>query len=157
MEEISSHDRLVRQHIAQIQEQQNQLQAAVQKANSRQDELASLIERLNSRLESLEQRSPSVEVQFKSDAGDRIAKIPELVEIILLHLPVRDLLLAQRVSTTFKAVIDKSQPIQRALFLLPENVPSRFRETDVRINPLLVSEKSFIGIPLYRRSKSSQY
>jgi hypothetical protein len=153
--EIGSHDSLLQQHIAQIREQQNHLQAAVQQTNSRLDELASLIERLDSRLESLEQRSTSVGVQFQSDAGDRLAKIPELVEIILLHLPVRDLLLAQRVSTAFKSVIDKSQPIQRALFMLPETVPSRFRETDVRINPLLVSENSFIGIPLYRRSKSS--
>ena len=88
--------------------------------------------------------------ESRSRAGPKLASTPELLEVVLLYLPMRDLLLAQRVSKTFKAVIDNTQAIQRRLFLLPEPEPPRLRETEVRINPLLADEKSFIGIPLYR-------
>lgn len=42
--------------------------------------------------------------------------IPELLETILLELPAKDLLLAQRVNTTFRDAINNSIKIQRALF-----------------------------------------
>ncbi|KAK5688067.1 hypothetical protein LTS10_000045 [Elasticomyces elasticus] len=43
----------------------------------------------------------------------------ELRETILLHLPLRQLLLCQRVSRAFKAVVDRSASIRKALFLEP--------------------------------------
>ncbi|KAK5702980.1 hypothetical protein LTR97_003926 [Elasticomyces elasticus] len=43
----------------------------------------------------------------------------ELLEVILLHLPLRQLLLCQRVNRAFKAVIDRSASIRKALFLDP--------------------------------------
>ncbi|KAK4894470.1 mitochondrial 2-methylisocitrate lyase [Elasticomyces elasticus] len=43
----------------------------------------------------------------------------KLVEIVLLGLPTRDLLLAERVCKTFKGVMDRSKNIQKALFFLP--------------------------------------
>src|ERR1700712_940845 len=56
--------------------------------------------------------------QFARDhpASDRVLATTELLELILLKLPMRDLLLAQRVSSRFKRVIDNSRPIQRSLF-----------------------------------------
>ncbi|KAK5732317.1 hypothetical protein LTR17_010631 [Elasticomyces elasticus] len=42
--------------------------------------------------------------------------LPELIENIILHLPMKDLLLSQRVCKTWKAVIDSSPQIQEALF-----------------------------------------
>ena len=84
-----------------------------------------------------------------SAAGPKLASIPELLAHILVHLPMRDLLLAQRVSRTFKEVIENSAAIQRALFLAPEAQPTPLRETDVRVSPLLADMKSYISIPLY--------
>lgn len=43
----------------------------------------------------------------------------ELLENILLHLPVLDLLLAERVSKTFQGLIAQSEEIRQALFLVP--------------------------------------
>ncbi|KAK4896686.1 hypothetical protein LTR49_028101 [Elasticomyces elasticus] len=43
----------------------------------------------------------------------------ELLEVVLLHLPLRQLLLCQRVNRAFKAVIDRSASIRKALFLDP--------------------------------------
>ncbi|KAK5715389.1 hypothetical protein LTR15_010032 [Elasticomyces elasticus] len=44
----------------------------------------------------------------------------ELLEMILLSVPIQDLLLASRVNKTFKTMIDRSQNIQLALYLRPE-------------------------------------
>lgn len=89
-----------------------------------------------------------------SAAGPKVAGIAELLEHILLHLPMRDLLLAQRVSRMFKEVIDNSDTIQRALFFVPELPPTPLLETDVRVNPLLADEKSYISIPLYQTERN---
>ncbi|KAK3631456.1 hypothetical protein LTR56_016820 [Elasticomyces elasticus] len=43
----------------------------------------------------------------------------ELLETILLHLPLRQLLLCQRVNRAFKDVVNRSAPIRKALFLEP--------------------------------------
>ena len=86
-----------------------------------------------------------------SAAGPKLASIPELLAHILLYLPMRDLLLAQRVSRTFKEVIENSAAIQRALFLAPESRPTTLRETDVRVNPLLADMKSCVSIPIYNK------
>ena len=134
--------------IAEIQTDQSKLQEAVAVNSNRLTLLTDRIEDTIIRLESLE-RSRDTR-GCRSSAGSRLASIPELLEVVLLHLPIRDLLLAQRVSRCFKALIDRSQTIQGRLFFLPESEPPGLRETDVRINPLLVDEKSFIGIPLYR-------
>ena len=50
----------------------------------------------------------------------------ELLEKILLALPMKDLLLSQRVSQHRKNVIDGSIKIQRALFFLPETEPTLY-------------------------------
>lgn len=49
-------------------------------------------------------------------AGAQLVETVELLETILLQLPAKDLLLAQRVNKQFKGTIDNSNHIQRALF-----------------------------------------
>ncbi|KAK5688824.1 hypothetical protein LTS10_000802 [Elasticomyces elasticus] len=44
----------------------------------------------------------------------------ELLEMILMHLPMRDLLFACGVSKTFQKIIDRSEPIQQALYMKPD-------------------------------------
>lgn len=50
-------------------------------------------------------------------AASQVFAIPELLESILLHLPERDLLLAQRVKKAFRDVTTASLHLQRKLFL----------------------------------------
>ena len=49
----------------------------------------------------------------------RIWGVTELVELIMLHLPVRDILFSQRVCSKWKDIIAESPDIRRALFLPP--------------------------------------
>ncbi|KAK5726346.1 hypothetical protein LTR17_012777 [Elasticomyces elasticus] len=55
-------------------------------------------------------------------ASDNVLKLPELLENILLQLPMRDLLFAQKVCKTWKLIIDASPAIQKALFFAPGTV-----------------------------------
>jgi hypothetical protein len=52
-------------------------------------------------------------------AVDKVLAIPELLEEILLNLPLRRLLLSQRVDKNFKDVIHGSFRIRKALWLEP--------------------------------------
>ncbi|KAK5726354.1 hypothetical protein LTR17_012785 [Elasticomyces elasticus] len=52
-------------------------------------------------------------------AAHQVFHITESLESILLDLPMQDLLLGQRVCSTWKEIIDGSQAIQRALFFIP--------------------------------------
>lgn len=52
----------------------------------------------------------------QSTAASRTLAIPEILTIILLHLPQADLLLSQRLCRLFKITIETYLPIQRALF-----------------------------------------
>lgn len=49
-----------------------------------------------------------------------LLRIPELAELIFQHLPLRDLLLAQRVCRTFHATIHASPTLQQCLFFAPK-------------------------------------
>lgn len=55
----------------------------------------------------------------QESAGSRLANIVELIEEILLGIDIKTLLLAQRVSRTWKAIIARSLKLQRALFISP--------------------------------------
>ncbi|CAK1360874.1 hypothetical protein CB0940_03697 [Cercospora beticola] len=46
-------------------------------------------------------------------------KIPELLEEVIMHLPLRDILLCQRVDTHFRDVVQGSSNIKKVLFLEP--------------------------------------
>ena len=58
--------------------------------------------------------------QSSTTATLRTLHLPELLEQILLHLPQRDLLLAQRTCRAFHQTINSSPKCQRALFLSPD-------------------------------------
>lgn len=55
----------------------------------------------------------------RTSAATKVASIPELLEHILLYLPLRTLLLVQTVSKSFHLFIQGSIKIKRALFLEP--------------------------------------
>ncbi|USW53060.1 Putative F-box domain-containing protein [Septoria linicola] len=57
--------------------------------------------------------------QARDSPSTRVFKTYELLENILLHLPLRTLLLSQRVNKSFQDVICRSQKIKQALFLEP--------------------------------------
>ncbi|TKA41779.1 hypothetical protein B0A54_08205 [Friedmanniomyces endolithicus] len=52
--------------------------------------------------------------------ASQVLQLPELLELVLLHLSQKDLLLSQRVSPTFRTTITHSPTLQRALFLAPD-------------------------------------
>lgn len=53
-------------------------------------------------------------------AAQQVFRLPELLELILLSLPQRDLLLSQRVSNSFLQTTQGSVRLQRALFFAPD-------------------------------------
>ncbi|KAK5710217.1 hypothetical protein LTR17_019052 [Elasticomyces elasticus] len=84
-----------------------------------------------------------------SSAGEltpthEVLATPELLEAILLHLPLKDLLFSQNVCRAWKAVIDTSPSITKALFLVPDTEPNlanstTFKPYPVSINNLLLT------------------
>ncbi|KAH9845451.1 F-box domain-containing protein 9, partial [Teratosphaeria destructans] len=50
----------------------------------------------------------------------QVLRLPELLELILLHLPQRDILLCQRTTRHFRQTVEGSIRLQRALFLAPD-------------------------------------
>ncbi|KAF2488882.1 hypothetical protein BU16DRAFT_531927 [Lophium mytilinum] len=71
-------------------------------------------------------------------SSSRVFAIPELFELILLQLPMRDLLLASQISKAFHATITTSPALQSALFLRPMSTfPPRQDVSEFQINPLL--------------------
>ncbi|KAL4954382.1 hypothetical protein BDW69DRAFT_163300, partial [Aspergillus filifer] len=68
--------------------------------------------------------SPAVTGITRS-AANRVLETPELLEMILVQTDMRTLLIsAQRVCRTWKALIDHSPSLQRALFFTPVKDPS---------------------------------
>lgn len=53
-------------------------------------------------------------------ASELVFQLPELLEIILLHLSQKDLLLSQRVSRNFRQTVEGSVRLQKALFFAPD-------------------------------------
>ena len=55
-----------------------------------------------------------------------VFNVPELMEAILLHLPMRDLDASRRVNKALHRLIETSLPLQRKLFLLPNKGPPEY-------------------------------
>ncbi|KAK5727643.1 hypothetical protein LTR17_012603 [Elasticomyces elasticus] len=51
--------------------------------------------------------------------ADQVLNFPELLEAIVLQLPMRDMQLFRRVSKQWQATVDNSLPLKRALFKAP--------------------------------------
>ncbi|KAK3690774.1 hypothetical protein LTR37_018996 [Vermiconidia calcicola] len=73
-------------------------------------------------------RTPAIRVTRAMDPGvaEAVLMITELLENILLFLPMKDALLAQRVSRKWNAVISESSALQKKLFFLAEETTSRW-------------------------------
>lgn len=68
---------------------------------------------------------------------DQVLHTPELLELILLHLPMRDLLLAQRTCQKFRNLIRTSPTLQQILYLKP--LPESATPTSTSPTPNLSS------------------
>ncbi|KAK5709529.1 hypothetical protein LTR17_019683 [Elasticomyces elasticus] len=96
-------------------------------------------------------------------AANRVLMLPELLEIILLDLPTRDLLFAQKVCRTWKQVIDTTKSIQKALYLMPGTTSDVHVDAAhqhlitstpaTAMNPLLVTTKLAGHSQLYLRQE----
>lgn len=64
-------------------------------------------------------------------SATKVFNTVEILETILLQLPIRDVLLDQRVSRSWRAVIAGSISIQRALFLRPMKRSCNTRKSDI--------------------------
>lgn len=82
-------------------------------------------------------------------AATRVLDTPELLEAILLYLPLRDLLHSQRVSCQFQAAVTSSPSIQRALFFRANR--RKLGPQEWEINPLL--REAFLPWFLYPKSE----
>ncbi|KXT07520.1 hypothetical protein AC579_195 [Pseudocercospora musae] len=78
---------------------------------------------------------------FDGAAAARTFNVPELLELILLHMPTRDLLLVQRVSAQFRVTVVCSKQVRQALFLESESSSQHHNDQVRRLNPLI--EKMF--------------
>lgn len=77
----------------------------------------------------------SVTIANMTTEAAKVFAVPELFEMVLLKLPLRDLLLAQRVNKSFQGAIQSSTRIQERLFFKRSST----KRTDgrVAINPFL--------------------
>lgn len=81
----------------------------------------------------------------------KVFSVRELLESILLELPLRDLLLARNISWTYKGLIESSIHLQRRLFLKPQ-VAGSGDDSSASLNPFLIRVLNFHG--LYRARMS---
>lgn len=74
---------------------------------------------------------PALCAEQTSTASERV-----LLEQVLIDLPLKDLFVLQRVNTSWRDVISRSEPIQKKMFLLPDG-PVVFGEDDQEVEPVL--------------------
>ncbi|KAK5705721.1 hypothetical protein LTR17_021409 [Elasticomyces elasticus] len=76
--------------------------------------------RLDTRYGTVKPMTRSNTQSRKEGVSDAVLLTTELLENILHHLPMKDLLLAQRVSRKWQGVIDQSKRLQQQLFFAPK-------------------------------------
>jgi hypothetical protein len=80
-------------------------------------------------------------------AGRQLADTTELLEMILLQLPYKDILRYIRVSKTFQSTILGSIPIQTLLFFIADtNAPA---SNSIMLNPIMNNERFYTSIGLW--------
>lgn len=109
-----------------------------------QNDLLANQAKMMARLESLETNQQALRKIFTGTSCHRVINTTELLEEILINLPVQDLLLSQRVSKHFKAVIDGSIILQRALFFLPEPIHGAPRMNEILVSKIV--EKKMLAL-----------
>ncbi|KAK5739769.1 hypothetical protein LTR17_005055 [Elasticomyces elasticus] len=88
---------------------------------------------------------------------NQVLNSPKLLEPILLKLPMRDMLFAQKVCKTFKQVIDTSWNIQQALFFMPASYSAVQDRPEAEIEGLTcrVGRKTVLRNPLVAGTNKS--
>lgn len=81
------------------------------------------------------------------DGGRRLTETFELLEMILLELPSREILFAQYVNKQFHSTIVRSRLLQLRLFLTVD--PSTSMPKNVNLNPILTDKSILPHIPIY--------
>jgi len=84
-------------------------------------------------------------------ATERVFRLPELLEAILIHLPMRDLLFVQRVDVRFRRLVSSSRMLRHALFLEPAPASINGKDVTPEIDPLLPRESDcerLINLPI---------
>lgn len=90
-----------------------------------------------------------------NSSASQVFGTPELLEAILAQLPVRDLLLAQRICTEFRKAITSSPPLQQLLFFRPKpfkdpktwTVNALLREV---FPPYFITSQGDVGFPAFK-------
>ncbi|KAF2815174.1 uncharacterized protein BDZ99DRAFT_515920 [Mytilinidion resinicola] len=79
---------------------------------------------------------------MEASATSRALGITELLELVLLELPQRDLYQAQRICKGWKTVISNSSPIQEVMWLSPaspSSPPAKYEKTETLLDyPLVI-------------------
>lgn len=77
-------------------------------------------------------------------ARSKVFQVPELLEMILSHLPQKDLFVAQRVNRTFYHTIADSKKLQRKLFCTIDS-PAEFEAhlKNLRLDPFWLYHKHY--------------
>jgi len=121
--------------------------AILSRIESTQTDIIARLERLEEAQRNTSGHNRSVTTHINhlvQPVSNRALAITEILEAILVQLPVQDLLFAQRVNRRFRAVIQTSMTLQRALHFLPEAPDGK-----PRINPLLTRSDLFNSLGPY--------
>lgn len=97
------------------------------------------LESTTKEMQPLQRTSSSSQSIITDYAPTTLATLPyEILEAILLHLPIEDLLLCQQVCHGFRQMVSSSKPIRRALFLEPSHHSGSLSEWElIKWNPFL--------------------
>jgi len=86
-------------------------------------------------------------------AAARALGITELLELVLSHLPIHDLLFAQRVSKTWSLLIKTSGILQESLFFKPRRgtlaTGSYLKSSLPKINPVFQNPQNRFRMRIY--------
>ncbi|OTA24045.1 hypothetical protein BTJ68_13364 [Hortaea werneckii EXF-2000] len=136
----AEHDSEVRDLLRQILCQTKRIDARLERMESHQKRIEEYMSSpvAEESLQKTVTRAPPSDHDWS--AAEQFFSMPELLEIMLLKLPIQNLLLAQRVCSWFKATMDESVRIRRALFFVPEPVAGERGAGTPRVNPLLTDE-----------------
>lgn len=75
-------------------------------------------------------------------AATRVLMVTELLELVLIRLPIRTILIARRTSKKWKAVIDGSPDLQKELFYVADESQARLLHDNNTLGPLSPSRCS---------------
>ncbi|KAK5683581.1 hypothetical protein LTS10_005114 [Elasticomyces elasticus] len=106
--------------------------------------ISDLVKAQSANRQALDGRAMQLKTGSTSSAGRRLTDTYELLEMILLNLPMDTLLFSQRVSRNFCSVIANSKVLQQKLFFAP--LPAGCLDQEYRVNSILSRVSQ---LPLY--------